>query len=108
MRKVSSLILHMMRRLFGDLNCDILGPPDDGNITILNDSDKEEEVCEDDAAAAEATPSFATGIPASTASAADTDEDLTGMKDDNSDDLTPLPHQEIGDDRSGGDKAGSP
>jgi hypothetical protein len=95
MRKVSSLILHMMRRLFGDLNCDILGPPDDDNITILNDSDKEEEVREDDAAAAEATPSFATGIPTSTASAADADEDLTGMKDDNSDDLTPpLPSED--------------
>jgi hypothetical protein len=27
------------RRLFGDLNCNILGSPSDGNIIILNDSD---------------------------------------------------------------------
>jgi hypothetical protein len=31
------------RRLFGDLNRDVLGPPDDGNIIILSDFDEEEE-----------------------------------------------------------------
>jgi hypothetical protein len=36
-----------VRRLFGDLNRDVLGPPDDGNIIILSDSDKEEEVREE-------------------------------------------------------------
>jgi hypothetical protein len=30
------------RRLFGDLNRDVLGPPDDGNVMILSDSDEEE------------------------------------------------------------------
>jgi hypothetical protein len=30
------------RRLFGDLNCDILGPPSDGKIIILSDFDEEE------------------------------------------------------------------
>jgi hypothetical protein len=36
------------RRLFGDLNCDVLGTPDDGKIIILSDSDEEEdEVCEE-------------------------------------------------------------
>jgi hypothetical protein len=32
------------RRLFGDLNCDVLGSPDDVKIIILSDSDEEEEV----------------------------------------------------------------
>jgi hypothetical protein len=36
-----------VRRLFGDLNRDVLGPPDDGKIIILSDSDKEEEVREE-------------------------------------------------------------
>jgi hypothetical protein len=31
------------RRLFGDLNRDILGPLGDGKIIILSDSDEEEE-----------------------------------------------------------------
>jgi hypothetical protein len=30
------------RRLFGDLNRDVLGPPDDGKVIILSDSDEEE------------------------------------------------------------------
>jgi hypothetical protein len=38
------------RRLFGDLNCNFLGPPSDGNIIILSDSDEEEEVREEKAA----------------------------------------------------------
>jgi hypothetical protein len=36
-----------VRRLFGDLNRDVLGPPDDSKIIILSDSDKEEEVREE-------------------------------------------------------------
>jgi hypothetical protein len=35
------------KRLLGDLNCDILGPPDDGKVIILNDSNEEEEVHEE-------------------------------------------------------------
>jgi hypothetical protein len=30
------------RRLFSDLNHDVLGPPDDDKIIILSDSDEEE------------------------------------------------------------------
>jgi hypothetical protein len=30
------------RRLFGDLNRDVLGPPDNGKVIILSDSDEEE------------------------------------------------------------------
>jgi hypothetical protein len=32
-----------VRRLFGDLNYDVLGPPGDGKIIILSDSDEEED-----------------------------------------------------------------
>jgi hypothetical protein len=94
------------RRLFDDLNRDILGPPSDGNVIILSDSDEEEEVREEDAANAEAAPSSAAGIPASIASVVATNEDFKGMQNDNSDDLAP--DQEIGDGRSGGDNGGSP
>jgi hypothetical protein len=31
------------RKLFGDLNCDILGPPGDGKIIIIDDDDAQEE-----------------------------------------------------------------
>jgi hypothetical protein len=66
------------RRLFDNLNRDVLGPPGDGKITILSDSDEEEEeeeeeVREEKAVDAEATPSSVVRSPASTASAADVD-----------------------------------
>jgi hypothetical protein len=79
------------RRLFGDLNRDVLGPPCDSNIIIINDSNEEEEVRKEDAADTEATLSFAAGISASTASAsiADVDEAPTGVQDDNSGYRTP-------------------
>jgi hypothetical protein len=67
------------RRLFGDLNLDVLGPPGDGNIIILSNFDEEEAVREEDSTDTKATPSSAAGIPASTASAANVDEDLKGM-----------------------------
>jgi hypothetical protein len=35
-------------RLFGDLNHGLLGPPDDGMVTIISDSDEEEEAREED------------------------------------------------------------
>jgi hypothetical protein len=41
------------RRLFGDLNRGVLGPPGDGKVIILSDSDEEEEVCDEAAANAE-------------------------------------------------------
>jgi hypothetical protein len=34
------------RKLFGDLNRDILGPPGDGKIIIIDDSDDNDEVQE--------------------------------------------------------------
>jgi hypothetical protein len=53
------------QRLFAELNRELLGPPDDGNIIILSDSDEEEEVHEE--------------------ITADTDDAPDGMQDDNSD-----------------------
>jgi hypothetical protein len=47
------------RKLFSDLNHDVLGPPDDGNVISLKDSDdEEEEVCKEDSIDAKAVPSF--------------------------------------------------
>jgi hypothetical protein len=60
-------------RLFGDLNRDVLGPPDDGKIIVLSDSDEEEEVHEEKATDTEATPSSDVRSPASTASIGDAD-----------------------------------
>jgi hypothetical protein len=96
------------RRLFDDLNRDVLGPHDDGNIIILSDSDEEEEeeVHEDDAADADAASSSAGRSSAPTTSVVDADEDPEGMQDDNSDGLAL--DWERGDDNSDGDKAGSP
>jgi hypothetical protein len=96
----------LARRLFGDLNRDVLGPPSDGNIIILSDSDEEEEVREEDAADAKAVPSFAAWIPASTASVLDTDEAPTWVQDDNSGDHTPDREADGG--SHGGDEATSP
>jgi hypothetical protein len=65
------------KRLFDDLNRDILG-----------NSDEEEEVHEEKIADAEAAPSATMWSPASTASA-DADDTPTRAKNDNSDDRTP-------------------
>jgi hypothetical protein len=61
------------KRLFGDLNHDVLGPPSDRKIIILNDSDEEDEVRDEKAVDAEAMPSSVVRSPVSTASAEDTD-----------------------------------
>jgi hypothetical protein len=46
----------LTRKLFGDLNHDILGPPGDGKIIVLSDSDDEDETHEDAAINAEVAP----------------------------------------------------
>jgi hypothetical protein len=94
------------KRLFDDLNHDILGPPSDGKVIILSNSDEEKEVCEEITANTDAAPSATVKSPAPTASAVDTDEDPKGMQDDNSDGLAP--DNEIGNSSSSGDEAGSP
>jgi hypothetical protein len=94
------------RRLFGDLNHDILGSLSDDKVIILNDSDEEEEVHEEDVADVKAVPSSAMKSLAPIASTADADEDPKGMQDDNSDDLAP--YREIGDGSYGRDKGDLP
>jgi hypothetical protein len=81
------------RKLFNDLNRDILGPPDDGKIIVINDSDDEDETHEDAAVNAEAAPPSAANSADSPISASDADKTPEGVSDDNAD---------------GGDKADSP
>jgi hypothetical protein len=77
-----------IRKLFGDLNHDILGPPDDGKIIVISDSDDE-----DAAVNTEVAPPSAAKSTDSPTSASDVDETPDGVSDDNAD---------------GGDEAGSP
>jgi hypothetical protein len=81
----------LARKLFGDLNRDILGPPGDGKIIVLSDS--EDEKPEDAAVNAEAAPFSTANSTDSPTSAPDADETPDGVSDDNAD---------------GGDEAGSP
>jgi hypothetical protein len=94
------------RRLFGDLNRDLLGPPGDGKVIVLNDSDEEEEVREDTATDTDVAPSAIVKSSTPAAFAADADEDPGKMQDDNSDDLAP--GQDMGRSSGDGDEAGSP
>jgi tricorn protease-like protein len=58
-----------IRRLFGDLNRDVIGPSSDDNIIILSDSDKEEEdMREEKTIGTEDAATSAAVNPASTAS----------------------------------------
>jgi hypothetical protein len=81
------------RKLFGDLNRDILGPPGDGKIIVLSDSDDDDETREDTAINTEAAPPSAANSADSPTSAPDADETPDGVSNDNAD---------------GGDEAGSP
>jgi hypothetical protein len=81
------------RKLFGDLNCDILGPPGDGKVIVISDSDYEDETHEDAVVNAEAAPPSAANSVDSPTSASDVDETPDGVSDDNAD---------------GGDEVGSP
>jgi hypothetical protein len=86
------------RRLFGDLNRDVLGPPGDSKIIILSDSDEEEEVREEKPANAKTVPYSAARSPAPTASVDDTDGTYKSN----------TPDRVIGGCSSSGDKAGLP
>jgi hypothetical protein len=89
----TSLDEELAGKLFGDLNRDILGPPGDGKIIVLSDSDDEDEAHEDAIVNAEAAPPSAVNSPVTPASASDANETPDGVQDDSSD---------------GGDEAGSP
>jgi hypothetical protein len=83
----------LAKKLFGDLNRDILGPPGDDKIIILSDSDDEDEKPKDSAVNAEAAPSSVANSPDSPTSAPNADKTPDGVSDDNAD---------------GGDEADSP
>jgi hypothetical protein len=83
----------LTRKLFGDINRDIIGPPGDDKIIVLSDSDDKDETPEDVAVNAEAAPPSAANSTDSPTSASDADETPDGVLDDNAD---------------GGDEAGSP
>jgi hypothetical protein len=84
------------KRLFDDLNRGVLGPPDDGKVIILSDSDEEkEEVHKEDTIDAKAAPSSTMKSPTPTASADDIDKGRS-------------PDRATGYSSSGGDEAGSP
>jgi hypothetical protein len=87
-----------IKRIFGELNYDVLGLSGDDKIIILNDSNDEEEeedVHEEDATDAEAAPSSVVRSLAPSASTDDTDKGDT-------------PDRVIGGSSSGGDEAGLP
>jgi hypothetical protein len=86
------------RKLFGNLNRDVLGPPGDSKIIILSDSDEEEEVRKEKTVDAEAAPSSAVRSPASTAFPADVDGTYKGKTPDRATDGC----------SGGGDEAGLP
>jgi hypothetical protein len=56
------------RKLFGDLNRDILGPPGDGKIIMIDDSDNDDEAQEKGTAGAKpmAVPSSTANAPVAT------------------------------------------
>jgi hypothetical protein len=107
------------QRLYGELNRDLLGPPDDGNVIILIDPDEDKvEVHEEkfasakDAAASAAVNLVSTasaddtGTPAASLADTDDDDDPRAVPNDSSDDLAPGPKMEEG--SGGGDEAGAP
>jgi hypothetical protein len=112
------------QHLFCELNRDLLGPPDDGKVIILSDSDEEkEEVHEEKSVSIEDAATFATVNLVSTTSAdnigtpteksstlaaspADVDNDPGVEPNDSSDSLVLSLKVEEG--TSGGDKAGAP
>jgi hypothetical protein len=83
----------LARKLFGDLNRDILRSSGDGKIIVLSDSDDEDETHEDVTVNAEVAPPSAANSADSPTSAPDADDTPDGVPDDNAD---------------GGDEVGSP
>jgi hypothetical protein len=73
------------RKLFGYLNRNILRPPNDGKVIILNDSDEEKEAPDAKTADTELTTTSAAINPVPTASAT-ADDAHEGAKNNNSDD----------------------
>jgi hypothetical protein len=70
---------------FGDLNRDILRPPDDGKIIVLSDSDDDDETHKDVTVNAEAAPPSSANSVDSPTSTSDADETPDGVSEDNVD-----------------------
>jgi hypothetical protein len=83
----------LARKLFGDLNRDILGPPCDSKIIVLSDSDDEDVMHDDATVNSKAAPPSTANSANSPTSAPDADDTPDGVPDGNAD---------------GGDEAGSP
>jgi hypothetical protein len=110
--------------LYDELNHDLLGPPSDGKVIILSDSNEEkEEACEEKPVSTEDAVVFAVVNPVSTASAndigtpaekpstpaaspANANNDPGAVPNDSSDGLAPGP--KMGEGNSGRDEAGAP
>jgi hypothetical protein len=75
----------LARKLFGDLNRDILGPPGDGKIIVLSDSDDEDEMHKDAAVNTEAAPPSAANPADSPTPTPDADDTPDGVPDGNVD-----------------------
>jgi hypothetical protein len=65
-------------KLFGDLNCGLLGPLGDNNVIILSDSEEEDEMREDDRVDTEVASSSARNSPAPAAIDEDTPDEVQG------------------------------
>jgi hypothetical protein len=83
------------RKLFGDLNRDILGPPGDGKIIMIDDSDNDDEAQEKGTAGAKPM-----AVPSSTANAP------VATRVDKSDDQGSVQEADLGD--NSGCSAGEP
>jgi hypothetical protein len=92
------------RKLFGDLNRDMLGPPGDGKFIILDDSDEEKDASDEKTADTELTATFVAVNPAPTASAVANDAS-EGVKNDNGDDQGLDQEANGGNDNGSGDGA---
>jgi hypothetical protein len=94
------------RRLYGDLNRDVLGPPGNDKIIILSDSDEEEEEVREENTVSTDDAATSTDVnPASTVST-NANDAPTGVKNNNSDSRTP--DQEADDNNDSRDDAGLP
>jgi hypothetical protein len=93
------------KKFFGDLNCDILGPPGAGKVIILDDSDEETEAPDEKTTGTELTVTSVAVNPASTTSTI-ADDAPTEVKNDNSDDQGP--DQEASGGNSNGSGVGEP
>jgi hypothetical protein len=86
----------LAKKLFGELNCDILGPLGNSKIIVLDDSNEENEAQEEKTTGIESMTASASTNPASSA-LTNADDAPTGAKIDNSDDQGPDQETDGGD-----------